>query len=309
VGSLQRSLNAMLDRIEAAIEQRDESVKQMRQFVGDASHELRTPLVTVRGYAELYRMGAISRPEDIGNAMERIESEAKRMARLVEDLLQLARLDERRPLDLQPLDLVPLVNDAASDTRAGAADRPVHVVPIDADAMGPVAGVADDAPSEGIFTPPPLTPPAIVLGDEHALRQVISNLIGNALRYTPEGTPIELGVGVSLRRREAIVMVIDHGPGVPPEQRDKVFERFFRSDDSRTRETGGSGLGLAIVRGIVRAHDGRIDVIETHGGGATFRIAIPLAPDEAVMQLSERLRPDAARTTTGDPQARLSARA
>lgn len=142
VGSLQLSLNTMLDRIEAAIEQRDESVARMRQFVGDASHELRTPLVAVRGYAELYRMGAISKPEDVKNAMERIEGEAKRMGRLVEDLLLLARLDERRPLDLQPLDLVPLVNDAASDTRVSSPDRPVTVLAIDADALAPVAGAA-----------------------------------------------------------------------------------------------------------------------------------------------------------------------
>ncbi|WP_306231869.1 sensor histidine kinase [Agrococcus beijingensis] len=301
VGSLQQSLNAMLGRIEAAIEQRDESVAQMRQFVGDASHELRTPLVSVRGYAELYRMGALSRPEDVANAMERIEGEAKRMARLVEDLLQLARLDERRPLDVQPLDLVPLVNDAASDTRAGALEREVRVLPVDADAMGPVAGATDETLPTELFAPPPLAPPAIVLGDEHTLRQVISNLIGNALRYTPDDTAIDLGVGVSLRRREAIVMVIDHGPGVPAEQRERIFERFFRADSSRARETGGSGLGLAIVRGIVRAHNGRIDVVETPGGGATFRIAIPLASDEAVMQLSQRLRPDV--HTGSDPQA------
>lgn len=303
VGSLQQSLNAMLDRIEAAIEQRDASVAQMRQFVGDASHELRTPLVSVRGYAELYRMGAISRPEDVSSAMDRIEGEAKRMARLVEDLLQLARLDERRPLDLQPLDLVPLVNDAASDTRVGATDRHVAVLPIAADEMGPVAGAVDDAPSSGVFTPPPLTPPAIVMGDEHTLRQVISNLIGNALRYTPEGTPIELGVGVSTRRREAVVLVIDHGEGVPEELRERIFQRFFRAESSRARELGGSGLGLAIVAGIVRAHRGRVDVVETPGGGATFRIAIPLADDSAVMALSQRLRPET--STTGDPQSVL----
>lgn len=305
VGSLQQSLNAMLDRIEAAIEQRDASVAQMRQFVGDASHELRTPLVSVRGYAELYRMGAISRPEDVANAMERIEGEAKRMARLVEDLLQLARLDERRPLDLQPLDLVPLVNDAASDTRVGAPDRHVSVVPVEADAMGPVAGaIDDDAPQSGVFTPPPLAPPAVVLGDEHTLRQVISNIIGNALRYTPEGTPIELGVGVAARRREAVVLVIDHGEGVPEELRERIFQRFFRADTSRARETGGSGLGLAIVEGIVRAHSGRLDVSETPGGGATFRIAIPLASDEAIMELSHKLRLESTPNTVTDPQAR-----
>lgn len=300
VGTLQLSLNTMLARIEAAIEQRDASVAQMRQFVGDASHELRTPLVSVRGYAELYRMGAITRPEDVQNAMERIEGEAKRMARLVEDLLQLARLDERRPLDLQPLDLVPIVNDAASDTRVQAPERRITVHPIEPDAMAPVDEAPEDA-EPALFTPPPLTPPAVVLGDEHALRQVVSNLIGNALRYTPEGTPIELAVGVAARRRQAVVHVVDHGEGVPKELRRRIFQRFFRADTSRARETGGSGLGLAIVQGIVRAHEGRIDVVETPGGGATFRIAIPLADDAAVLALSERLRrgPGAA---TGDPQ-------
>jgi len=301
VGSLQLSLNTMLDRIEAALEQRDASVAQMRQFVGDASHELRTPLVAVRGYAELYRMGAITEPKDIRGAMERIEGEAKRMARLVEDLLQLARLDERRPLDLQPLDLGPLLNDAANDTRVGAPDRRVTVVAIDADAVGAVEGVDEDATEPtGVFTPPPLLPPAIVEGDEHTLRQLLSNLIGNATRYTPEGTPIELGLGVSLRRKEAVVLVTDHGEGIPVELRERVFQRFFRADSSRTRDTGGTGLGLAIVRGIVRAHSGRLDVVDTPGGGATFRIALPLAGDAAVMRLSERLRGDAPATTTGD---------
>lgn len=302
VGSLQLSLNTMLDRIEAAIEQRDASVAQMRQFVGDASHELRTPLVAVRGYAELYRMGAISSPEDVRGAMERIEGEAKRMARLVEDLLQLARLDERRPLDLQPLDLVPLVNDAASDTRVGTPDRRITVLAVDGDALGPVEdSVDEDATPTGVFTPPPLTPPAVVLGDEHALRQLLSNLIGNATRYTPEGSPIELGVGVSMRRKLAVMLVIDHGEGIPEELRQRVFQRFFRADSSRARDTGGTGLGLAIVRGIVRAHGGRLDVVDTPGGGATFRVAIPLAGEAAVMQLSERLRPETL-STSSNPQ-------
>ena len=157
----------------------------------------------------------------------------------------------------------------------------------------------------GLFTPPPLAPPAVVLGDEHALRQVISNLIGNALRYTPEGTPIELGVGVATRRREAVVLVVDHGQGVPEELRERIFQRFFRADTSRARETGGSGLGLAIVAGILRAHNGRIDVVETPGGGATFRIAIPLASDEAVMTLSHKLRPAHTPNTVTDPQGRV----
>lgn len=298
VGSLRQSLNGMLSRVETALEERDESVTQMRQFVGDASHELRTPLVSVRGYAELYRMGAIQRPEDVASAMDRIEREAKRMGSLVEDLLTLARLDERRPLQLQPLDLVPLVNDAVNDARVSAQDRSFQTLAIDPDAQTAVDPSA--APAE-LFAPPPVAPPAVVLADENSMRQVIANIVGNALRYTDEGSPIELGVGVSWRRREAIVHVIDHGEGVPPSLRRKIFQRFYRADKSRARDTGGSGLGLAIVQGIVAAHGGRIDVIETPGGGATFRIAIPLADDHALLELTERIRPDQPVSTTTPP--------
>ncbi|GAA2174057.1 HAMP domain-containing sensor histidine kinase [Agrococcus versicolor] len=299
VGSLRQSLNGMLARVETALEERDRSVTQMRQFVGDASHELRTPLVSVRGYAELYRMGAIQRPEDVASAMDRIEREAKRMGSLVEDLLTLARLDERRPLQLGPLDLVPLVNDAVSDARVSAQDRTFQALAIDPDAQTVVD--APSAPDE-VFAPPPVAPPAVVLADENSMRQVIANLVGNALRYTDEGSPIELGVGVSWRRREAVVHVVDHGEGVPPALRRKIFQRFYRTDTSRARETGGSGLGLAIVQGIVAAHGGRIDVVETEGGGATFRIAIPLAGDAALLELTERIRPDQQATTTSGPQ-------
>ncbi len=299
VGSLRQSLNGMLARVETALEERDESVTQMRQFVGDASHELRTPLVSVRGYAELYRMGAIQRPEDVTSAMDRIEREAKRMGTLVEDLLTLARLDERRPLQLRPLDLVPLVHDAVLDARVSAKDRAFQTLSIDPDAQTVVdAGAAPDE----LFAPPPVAPPAVVLADENSMRQVIANIVGNALRYTAEGSPIELGVGVSWRRREAVVHVIDHGEGVAPALRRKIFQRFYRADKSRARDTGGSGLGLAIVQGIVAAHGGRIDVVETPGGGATFRIAIPLAGDAALLELTERIRPDQATTSTSPPQ-------
>lgn len=261
VGHLGESLNVMLDRLDGSIEDRERTITQMRRFVGDAGHELRTPLVSVRGYAELYRMGALQEEEQVGQAMGRIEKEAIRMTSLVEDLLALARLDERRPLELAPLSLNQLANDAALDTRAGAPEREVTVV-------------ADPADPQ-------------VLGDEHKVRQLMTNLIGNALLHTTDGSPIEIVVStpplaeaapgapapVNMVRFE----IVDHGEGVPEQLREKIFGRFWRADNSRNRETGGSGLGLAIVKSIVDAHKGAVSVHETPGGGATFRVDLPAA--------------------------------
>ncbi|KQQ22667.1 histidine kinase [Rathayibacter sp. Leaf299] len=318
VGRLNRSLNAMLGRIDTAFRDRARTIDQMRRFVGDASHELRTPLVSVRGYAELYRMGALQTPEAVGQAMERIEKEAIRMGGLVEDLLELARLDETKPLALAPVDLMPLARDAAMDAMASWPDRdfgvetrddtPLETPALDDDDLtgaatqplqtaaagltGPIAaagarlarlrrrpsrvkaeeiaaGTAEPAPEEAGL-------PALVMAEENKIRQVLTNLIGNAVRYTPEDTPIEIGVAVDRARRLAFLEVIDHGEGIPPQIREKIFQRFWRADTSRTRETGGSGLGLAIVSSIVAAHKGRVDVVETPGGGATFRVALPL---------------------------------
>ncbi|KAM9862964.1 cell wall metabolism sensor histidine kinase WalK [Leucobacter sp. BZR 635] len=290
VGHLGDSLNVMLDRLDGSLEEREQTIDRMRRFVGDASHELRTPLVSVRGYAELYRMGALQTPEQVGQAMERIEKEAIRMTALVEDLLALARLDERRPLQLASLPLNQLARDAALDTRAGAQDREITVV--------------ED----------PRDPHA--LGDDNKIRQLITNLIGNAKQHTPEGSPIEIvvstvpgpepvpsGEAVPMppatgngRRTGAIALptntapvqtpppamtrieIVDHGEGVPEQVRDKIFGRFWRADSSRNRETGGSGLGLAIVKSIVEAHRGDVSVHDTPGGGATFRVDLPAAP-------------------------------
>ncbi|MET4781289.1 HAMP domain-containing sensor histidine kinase [Glaciihabitans sp. UYNi722] len=312
VGRLNRSLNTMLNRIDRAFADRARTIEQMRRFVGDASHELRTPLVSVRGYAELYRMGALQKPEDVAQAMERIEKEAIRMGELVQDLLELARIDEAKPLQLGPVDLVPIARDVALDTMASAPDRDVTVVVDTAPprvakeaqpelastaasaATGPIAFagaqlarlrrrpvragqpsiVVPDAP---VVEPP--TAPAIVLAEENKIRQVVTNLMGNAMRFTPAGSPIELAVHVDPARRTAMLDVIDHGEGVPPQIRDKIFQRFWRADTSRTRETGGSGLGLAIVSGIIASHKGQVTVLETPGGGATFRITLPLLPD------------------------------
>lgn len=250
VGHLGQSLNVMLDEIDKAFGDRAKTIDQMRRFVGDAGHELRTPLVSVRGYAELYRMGAIQTPEDVAQAMGRIESEAIRMGDLVEDLLALARLDEKRPLDLQPVNLVPLAQDAAMDARAGDPDRKIEVI------------IDDD--------------PVVVRADEMKVRQVMTNLIANAMRHTPEGTPIEIVVSALPGKTTGQFEIVDHGEGIPEQVREKIFDRFYRADNSRNRETGGSGLGLAIVQSITAAHRGTVSAHETDGGGATFRVELPL---------------------------------
>ncbi len=341
VGRLNRSLNTMLNRIDRAFNDRARTIDQMRRFVGDASHELRTPLVSVRGYAELYRMGALQTPEDVAQAMDRIEKEAIRMGLLVEDLLELARLDETKPLDLHPVDLVRIARDAAMDAMAGSPGRVVTVLtpspvraPVPAvaaepeepgvdtvpytipdearpsNATGPIAfagsalarlrrgsrgrrgstGPIPVATTERVALAAPPAEPAIVMAEENKLRQVVTNLMGNALRYTPEDSPIEIAVQVDHRTDRAYLEVRDHGEGIPPQIRDKIFQRFWRADTSRARETGGSGLGLAIVSSIVAAHRGTVEVVETDGGGATFRVSLPLADPARV---AEAARPDA----------------
>ncbi len=254
VGRLGVALNGMLTQIEEAFNARTASETRMRRFVADASHELRTPLAAVRGYAELYRMGALTTPEQVSDTMHRIEDSARRMGSLVEDLLALARLDEGRHGQLGAVDLTVLAADAVSDLRALDPQRPVRL-----EALGGVSG------------------PRVVRGDEARLRQVLANLVGNAARHTPPRTPVEVVVGGADGGRTAVLEVRDHGPGIPPEHAERVFERFYRVDASRTRDSGGSGLGLAIVAAIVSSHDGRVTVRETPGGGTTVRVELPVA--------------------------------
>ena len=271
IGNLAISLNTMLAQIESSFNAQAKSEAKMRRFVGDASHELRTPLVSIRGYSELYRQGALPNDEAVATAMGRIESESKRMGQLVEDLLTLARIDERRESKLAPFDLFHLAVDASNDAYATSPDREVSLV-----------GLTDDvAPTS-----------APVIGDESRMRQVVANLLTNAMRYTPAGTPLEIAVGV----REdvpgyplSVIEVRDHGPGIHGEDRERVFERFYRTDTSRSRETGGTGLGLSIVAAILEQHDGSVHIEETSGGGATFVISLPFYPapvmtDNSVLQ-------------------------
>ena len=258
VGRLTRSLNTMLSRIDRAFADRANTIEQMRRFIGDASHELRTPLVSVRGYAELYRMGALKKKADVEQAMERIEKEAERMTSLVTDLLELARLDEAKPLELSSVNLVALATDAALDGKARFPGRTIEVF------------VGDTKVEE-----PEDAAPVLISAEENKIRQVIANLLQNAFRFSPDETPVEIRVETTENPPRGVITVVDHGEGIPPQIRSKIFERLWRADTSRARETGGSGLGLAIVDTIVKRHGGSIDVDETPGGGATFRVALP----------------------------------
>ena len=254
VTSLSRSLNTMLSRVETSFAVREASEERMRQFVADASHELRTPLATVRGYAELYRQGAVRDPDAVAGAMERIEAESGRMSGLVEDLLMLARIDDAPEVEPGPVDLTVLAADAVADARVRAPERRIQLLGL----TGPVG-------------------PTVVRGVEGQLRQVVTNLVANALRHTPPGSPVEVVVGTE--QGEVALEVRDHGPGVPAEVATKVFERFYRADPSRGRtQGGGSGLGLAIVAAIVAQHQGRVGVAPTPGGGATFVVRLPQQP-------------------------------
>jgi two-component system OmpR family sensor kinase len=246
VGQLGVALNQMLQQIETAFHEREESEERLRRFVGDASHELRTPLTSIRGYAELFRRGAADRPEDLAKAMRRIEEEADRMGVLVDDLLLLARLDQGRPLEREPVDLSRLAADAVDDARTVAPGRSIDLSPNGA---------------------------VIVPGDEVRLRQVMANLLQNAVRHTPANTPVH--IRVTADDDAAVIEVRDEGPGMPTEEASRVFERFWRSDSSRTRASGGSGLGLAIVAAIAEAHGGSASVETAPGQGATFRVQLP----------------------------------
>jgi len=249
VGRLGLALNAMLGQIEKAFGRQQQSEERLRRFLSDASHELRTPLTSIRGYAELFRRGAAASPDDTAKAMQRIEQEAARMGILVEQLLALARLDEMPSSVREPVDLAPLVRDAGADARAIAPERKITAR----------AGRS----------------PHIVSGDPHELRQVLANLMGNAVKHTPPGTPIEL----TLARDDGYerIEVRDHGPGLPQDAHDAVFERFWRAERGRGRGRAGAGLGLAIVAEIVEAHGGRVSARNAAGGGASFVIELPAA--------------------------------
>jgi two-component system OmpR family sensor kinase len=248
VGRLGLALNAMLGQIEKAFAERQASENRLRQFLADASHELRTPLASIRGYAELFRIGAARKPADTEKAMSRIEDESERMGALVENLLTLARLDQVPEVARKPVDLAMLASDAAGDARAIAPDRQIELRAVS---------------------------PVTVMGDASQLRQVLGNLVRNALVHTPAGTRIELSVQVV--GSDAEVEVRDHGHGLPTDDTDALFERFWRADPGRGRGRAGAGLGLSIVAAIVAAHGGHVSAANADGGGAVFTIRLPVS--------------------------------
>jgi two-component system OmpR family sensor kinase len=252
LGQLGATLNIMLDRIDDSFSAQRATEARLRRFAADASHELRTPLTSIRGYAELYRRGGDD-PEQVARSMGRIEAEADRMSQLVEDLLTLTRLDEGRPLERAPVDLAELATMVVDDARVVDAGHPLTL-------HAPAAVVVD--------------------GDADRLTQVLVNLVANAQRHTPAGTPVT--VRVAANGTAALVEVVDHGPGLRTDEAAQVFERFYRADPSRSRAQGGSGLGLAIVDAVVRAHGGTASVSKTPGGGATFSVQVPMTAPEAV---------------------------
>jgi len=270
VGRLSRSLNTMLSRIEHAFraqqaseEEARASEERLRRFVADASHELRTPLTSIRGFAELYRQGAVRTEDDVRRLMQRIEAEGGRMGLLVEDLLLLARMDQERPLTIAPVDLAAVAGDAVHDARAVQPDRPISLH-------------LDES----------LTDVPVVLGDEGRLRQVVGNLLTNALVHTPGDTRVTVTVAEAADDPGTLVVAVaDEGPGMDPADAARAFERFYRADASRTRSAGGTGLGLSIVASLVAAHGGSVGLDTAPGRGATVIVRLPrsgpvLAPSD-----------------------------
>jgi two-component system OmpR family sensor kinase len=248
VGQLGSAFNQMLGHVETALEQREASEARLRRFVADASHELRTPLAGIRGYTELALRSTEAVPDEISHALGRVESEAVRMGRLVDDLLLLARLDAGRPLEQEEVDLSRLAIEVTSDARVA----------------GPDHRWALDLPDE----------PLVVRGDEHRLHQVVANLLSNARTHTPAGTSVVVRLTADQQDQQVLLSVSDDGPGIPKDLQANIFERFVRGDDSRSRTIGSTGLGLSIAHAVVKAHGGSLTLISDKGRNE-FRIALP----------------------------------
>jgi two-component system OmpR family sensor kinase len=249
VGRLGMALNTMLGRIEDAFAKQQASEERLRRFVADASHELRTPVSAVGAYAELFERGAQQRPADLARVLRGIRVETARMQALIEDLLLLTRLDEGRPIERQPVELVGLAGEAVEAAQTIGGEWPVSIE-------------ADE--------------PVEMTGDRMRLREILDNLLANVRTHTPPGT--RTTVRVRKEGDEAILEVADQGPGLDAEDAARVFERFYRADPSRARDRGGTGLGLAVVAALIEAHGGRVELETTPGSGATFRVRLPVEP-------------------------------
>ena len=250
VGQVGAALNRLLDHVGTALTARAESEEKVRRFVADASHELRTPLASIRGYSELTRRTQPDLPEEVRRSLARVESESVRMQALVEDLLLLARLDSRRELAREEVDLSQVVVEAVGDAYAAGPDHE-WVLDLPEDPIG-------------------------VTGDEPRLRQVVVNLLANARVHTPAGTVVTTSLA-SAPDGVVTLQVADDGPGIDPAVAERLFERFTRGDASRQRGTGSTGLGLSIVRGVVEAHGGTVTVA-TEPGSTVFTVTLPPGP-------------------------------
>ncbi|MEZ5156176.1 MAG: HAMP domain-containing sensor histidine kinase [Solirubrobacterales bacterium] len=244
-GRLGIAFNSMLGRLEQAFDEQRASEERLRQFLADASHELRTPLSSIRGYAEVFRLGAGAEPGDLERSMRRIEEESERMSVLVDDLLTLARLDELREPRRERVDLTALAADAVADAAIAAPDRKVG--------LEAAAGV-------------------VVSGDPDQLRRLVANLLANAIAHG-DGA---IDVSVRAAGGDAVLGVRDHGPGLPDGAGAEIFGRFWRGGEARSRATGGAGLGLAIVAEVAAAHGGSVRAGNAPGGGARFEAKLPL---------------------------------
>ena len=259
VGELGLAFNSMLTRIEVAFAARAASEERLRRFLADASHELRTPLTSILGYAEIFDLGVSDRPADLATSMHYIRNEAARMGTLVDDLFLLAQLDQERPLRHEPVDLAQVARESVTGFQAASPERAISLRS---------------------------APPVRVIGDPGRLRQVVDNLIGNAVTHTPASSAIDVVVGVE--GDEVVLTVHDDGPGIRPDDLDRIFEPFFRSDPSRARSTGGAGLGLAIVSAIVAAHGGQVGVRNENGTTFEVRMASADGADNGPSGLSVR---------------------
>ncbi|MDO4913346.1 MAG: HAMP domain-containing sensor histidine kinase [Bifidobacteriaceae bacterium] len=305
VGSLAKSLNSMLSRIETSFKEQEKINAKMKRFVSDASHELRTPLAAIHGYAELYEMqrNMPGVEERADQAIDHIKTSSARMTELVEDLLSLARLDEGRGIDTsQEIEVSNIVSDACDDLHALDPERGISV--------GNLQLVTATGQQSAHFNfVADAMPLCTMKADATRLRQVITNIVGNIHRYTPNNTPVEFGLTVlpaaitpenlmqmppseqsyqefleavevgqtaNFSTKYVIMQVRDHGPGVSQEDQSQIFERFYTADPSRARQKGGTGLGMAIAYSVVKAHQGIITATNTDGGGLTISVILPL---------------------------------